>query len=210
MCGIHEECQTGSLRDELEKKPHRAPARRSRRALPAAQGALPPRPAARRRWAPGAGGRRGRAGCGAQGLSPPARGRPQSRCRGPGDAGLAAARPPAMFGAGRYSIPRPVTRNLEDLDSVQSVLLHSSRRQTCEIHSCEHWRCKHTAQQGGHAAISLLRHGTLSCFMHNKCARVQTEPHGLFSDLTENVLFQSRIKNTLPRGIAYVKIVKVE
>ncbi|XP_068023684.1 protein inturned isoform X2 [Melanerpes formicivorus] len=30
-----------------------------------------------------------------------------------------------MFGAGRYSIPRPVTRNLEDLDSVQSVLLHS-------------------------------------------------------------------------------------
>ncbi|XP_075277065.1 protein inturned isoform X2 [Opisthocomus hoazin] len=31
----------------------------------------------------------------------------------------------AMFGAGRYSIPRPVTRNLEDLDSVQSVLLHS-------------------------------------------------------------------------------------
>uniref|UniRef100_A0A8C3YB87 Protein inturned n=1 Tax=Catharus ustulatus TaxID=91951 RepID=A0A8C3YB87_CATUS len=34
-------------------------------------------------------------------------------------------RPPAMFGAGRYSIPRPVTRNLEDLDSVQSVLLHS-------------------------------------------------------------------------------------
>ncbi|KAJ7421424.1 hypothetical protein BTVI_18236 [Pitangus sulphuratus] len=35
------------------------------------------------------------------------------------------ARPPAMFGAGRYSIPRPVTRNLEDLDSVQSVLLHS-------------------------------------------------------------------------------------
>ncbi|XP_054679183.1 protein inturned isoform X2 [Grus americana] len=34
-------------------------------------------------------------------------------------------RAPAMFGAGRYSIPRPVTRNLEDLDSVQSVLLHS-------------------------------------------------------------------------------------
>ncbi|XP_064006038.1 protein inturned isoform X2 [Pogoniulus pusillus] len=34
-------------------------------------------------------------------------------------------RPPAMFGVGRYSIPRPVTRNLEDLDSVQSVLLHS-------------------------------------------------------------------------------------
>ncbi|XP_071411662.1 protein inturned isoform X2 [Pithys albifrons albifrons] len=33
--------------------------------------------------------------------------------------------PPAMFGTGRYSIPRPVTRNLEDLDSVQSVLLHS-------------------------------------------------------------------------------------
>lgn len=32
----------------------------------------------------------------------------------------------AMFGAGRYSIPRPVTRNLEDLDSVQSVLLHRS------------------------------------------------------------------------------------
>lgn len=31
-----------------------------------------------------------------------------------------------MFGAGRYSIPRPVTRNLEDLDSVQSVLLHRS------------------------------------------------------------------------------------
>ncbi|XP_062349969.1 protein inturned [Cinclus cinclus] len=30
-----------------------------------------------------------------------------------------------MFGVGRYSIPRPVTRNLEDLDSVQSVLLHS-------------------------------------------------------------------------------------
>ncbi|KAM4781136.1 protein inturned isoform 2-T2 [Cyanocitta cristata] len=30
-----------------------------------------------------------------------------------------------MFAAGRYSIPRPVTRNLEDLDSVQSVLLHS-------------------------------------------------------------------------------------
>lgn len=35
-------------------------------------------------------------------------------------------RAPAMFGAGRYSIPRPVTRNLEDLDSVQSVLLHRS------------------------------------------------------------------------------------
>uniref|UniRef100_A0A8C4XUF0 Protein inturned n=1 Tax=Falco tinnunculus TaxID=100819 RepID=A0A8C4XUF0_FALTI len=34
-------------------------------------------------------------------------------------------RAPAMFGAGRYSIPPPVTRNLEDLDSVQSVLLHS-------------------------------------------------------------------------------------
>ena len=32
----------------------------------------------------------------------------------------------AMFAAGRYSIPRPVTRNLEDLDSVQSVLLHRS------------------------------------------------------------------------------------
>lgn len=30
----------------------------------------------------------------------------------------------SMFGVGRYSIPRPVTRNLEDLDSVQSVLLH--------------------------------------------------------------------------------------
>ncbi|XP_062429971.1 protein inturned isoform X3 [Rhea pennata] len=30
-----------------------------------------------------------------------------------------------MFAAGRFSIPRPVTRNLEDLDSVQSVLLHS-------------------------------------------------------------------------------------
>ncbi|TFK16139.1 pyroglutamylated RFamide peptide receptor [Platysternon megacephalum] len=30
-----------------------------------------------------------------------------------------------MFSVGRYSIPRPVTRNLEDLDSVQSILLHS-------------------------------------------------------------------------------------
>nr|XP_006131855.1 protein inturned isoform X2 [Pelodiscus sinensis] len=31
----------------------------------------------------------------------------------------------SMFSVGRYSIPRPVTRNLEDLDSVQSILLHS-------------------------------------------------------------------------------------
>lgn len=54
------------------------------------------------------------------------------------------------------------------------------------------------AQQGGDAAISLLRHGTLCCFMHSKCARRQTEPHGLLSDLTENVLFQSPIKNMLP------------
>lgn len=42
--------------------------------------------------------------------------------------------------------------------------------------------------------------------MHNKCARVQTEPRGLLSDLNENVPFQSRIKNVLPRAIAYVHI----
>ncbi|XP_060102794.1 protein inturned isoform X2 [Heteronotia binoei] len=30
-----------------------------------------------------------------------------------------------MFRAGKQSIPRPVTRNLEDLDSVESILLHS-------------------------------------------------------------------------------------
>ncbi|CAN0146187.1 unnamed protein product [Bubo scandiacus] len=42
-----------------------------------------------------------------------------------------------MFGAGRRSIPRPVTRNLEDLDSVQSVLLHSvPHKEISTIRSC--------------------------------------------------------------------------
>lgn len=83
-------------------------------------------PAARRRWAPGAG---GAAGTGRDGRAQGLRGSHlPAAARSPGAAGRAmrGRRPPAMFGAGRYSIPRPVTRNLEDLDSVQSVLLHRS------------------------------------------------------------------------------------
>lgn len=88
----------------------------------AACDAFPPCPAARRRRALGPRGRRGGGGR-VEGLPPAPR--PPAV---PGAAGQAMKGPraPAMFGAGRYSIPRPVTRNLEDLDSVQSVLLHRS------------------------------------------------------------------------------------
>lgn len=41
-------------------------------------------------------------------------------------AGVSAFSFPSMFRVGKHSIPRPVTGTLEDLDSVQSILLHRS------------------------------------------------------------------------------------
>lgn len=69
-------------------------------------------------------------------------------------------------------------------------------------------RVKPIAGSAGRATTERSKEGTAlgACFLHPKAARVQTQPHGLFGDLTENVPFQSRIKNTLPHGVACVNV----
>ncbi|XP_043917607.1 protein inturned isoform X2 [Protopterus annectens] len=83
-----------------------------------------------------------------------------------------------MFKVGRYSIPRPVTRNLEDIDSVQSILLHSDFE--------PEWL--DDVQKNGELFYLELSEGEEEALMQSNVPQVPVVNHVRFSDQEAEVI----------------------
>uniref|UniRef100_H3BBG2 Protein inturned n=1 Tax=Latimeria chalumnae TaxID=7897 RepID=H3BBG2_LATCH len=89
-----------------------------------------------------------------------------------------------MFHVGRYSIPRPVTKNLDDLDSVQSVLLHSDLE--------PEWL--DDIQKNGELFYLELSEGEEEALLQASSAHISAGNHVRFSDKEAEVIPDNRLK----------------
>ncbi|XP_068797710.1 protein inturned isoform X2 [Struthio camelus] len=103
-----------------------------------------------------------------------------------------------MFAAGRFSIPRPVTRNLEDLDSVQSVLLHSDLE--------PEWL--DGVQKNGELFYLELSESEEETLLHNSCPEMPAVNHVRFRENEAEVIQEGSRKERKYKLKKFTKILK--